>query len=168
MTHGMEERTPDRLVRSTKFRNSCGASPLLDPGHSYQPGEVMGGLMEFTCATRWTGGSGWIETVLIADKAKRMPEMTLLLFGYEPTTSSFADGDEFDPSSADLVRSAGAVRVTAAHWEAFKNNALATIPDVALGFECEMHSLHGLLIARETVQFASASDLYLLLTLEQD
>jgi hypothetical protein len=168
MSHGMEERTPDRLVRSTKFRNSCGASPPIDPDQTYQPGEIIGGLMEFTCATRWTGGSGFIETILVADKAKQMKALTLVLFGFEPIASTFTDGEPCRMSPLDLVRSAGAVRVKPEHWEAFEENALATVPDVALGFECQAHSLFGLLVVRETVQYASASDLYVLLTLEQD
>jgi len=143
------------------------ATPTITAG-AYAANDAVGGKLTFTLleANYPERSTGIIQGVTITDKAGQNAALDLILFQSDFTPT--ADNAPFDPSDADLLNLAGAIKILSSDYLAFADNSAAIRGALALPFSATTRFLYGQLVARGTPTYASTSDLTVILTVLAD
>ena len=145
------------------------ATPVLGPDVAYAAGDAVGTLLSFADAVRVVGGSGVIEAVIVADKAKQSAAMDLLLFDANPGGTTVTDNAALTVADADLVKCIGVIPITAEDYHAIADNSVASLRNLGAAFKVAAGTtLYGVLVARGTPTYAGASDLVVRLAISQN
>ena len=145
------------------------ATPVLGPDVAYAAGDAIGTLLSFANAVRVSGGSGLIEAVVVADKAKQSAAMDLLLLDANPGGTTITDNAALTVADADLVKCVGVIPITAEDYHALVDNSVASIRNLGAAFQVASGTtLYGVLVARGTPTFAGASDVVVRLAISQN
>lgn len=105
------------------------ASPTVTAG-AYSALDAVGGLLTFTNAARASGGSIMINSVTITDLGNQRAALILVLFNQ--TFTATTDNQPFDPTDADLANLVAIVPISAGDYQAFNDNAAATVSGLGI------------------------------------
>ena len=154
-------------VVAAEKKASVSASPTCDTS-AYAAGDLIGGKLSFASAVQFAAGSGRIGNVLLVDQAKQQIEVDLILFGADPTGTTFTDQAALDIADADIDKVVAVVNL--AFYTAFSDNAIAQYsPPGGLPFKLASGTtLYGALVTRGAPTYAASTDLKAILTITQD
>ena len=146
------------------------ATPTIDTS-AYATGELMGGKMTFTGALRSQTGSGFLVSVTVSDKAATTTDMELVLFGADPSSTTFTDQAAFDPADADLSKVIAVIALGSAERFTWNDNAVKykgslAIPIGQVGVNSV--TIYGALVSRGAPTFATSGDMTVTLGVSQD
>jgi hypothetical protein len=121
---------------------SISQTPTITAG-AYSAKDCVGGLLTFANATRVTGGSAVLNTVLIIDNDDEKAGLELWLFKF-----------------------IGMVPIPTADYGSLANNGAATVRGVGLEFASASTSIYGQLKCTGTPTYTATSDLTVVLAIE--
>lgn len=150
---------------NTVFTSS---TPTVDTG-AYGTGELIGGKLTFSnCLSH--SRSGFITCVLLSDKAAQAVDLELVIFGSDPTGTTFTDQAAFDIADADLTKIQAIISLGSASRFAYADNGVKYLGSLALPLKSAAGSgtIYGALVSRGTPTFAAASDVTVTLGISQD
>jgi len=143
------------------------ATPTISTSPAYSAGDALGGLLTLTSAVRVAGGSGRIETVTIADKAKQNATIDVLFFVANPSGTTVTDNSVLTVADADLLNLIGVAQVV--NWYSFADNSVGVVPNAGIRFKLGSGtSLYAPLVNRSTPTYASTSDIQLSVGIQAD
>lgn len=130
----------------------------------YAAKDAIGGLLTFSNAARASGGTIFIQSLVVVDKDQERADMELYLS--RATFTAPTDNAVFDPTDAELLDCVGVIGV--GPWYDFNDNAVASVNNI--GLECSLAGtdLFGALVSRGTPTYTSTSDIVVTLTIAQD
>lgn len=133
---------------------------------AYASGDVVGGLLEIRVSGPMQGVGALLAAVILTDLAKQSIAIDLILFGENPSGSTFTENGAITIADADLPKYIGTVHVT--DYTAFADNSAATATPNTPGSNLPISvvlppsgSLYGVLVVRGAPTYASTSDLKL-------
>jgi hypothetical protein len=142
---------------------SISQTPTITAG-AYSAKDCVGGLLTFANATRVTGGSAVLNTVLIIDNDDEKAGLELWLFNANPTVA--ADNAAMTFSDANMLKFIGMVPIPTADYGSLANNGAATVRGVGLEFASASTSIYGQLKCTGTPTYTATSDLTVVLAIE--
>lgn len=109
------------------------STPTLDTG-AYASGDAMGTKGTLTNALRPGVGTGYLVSLTVADKAAQAVDLSVVLFGSDPTLSAagMVDQSAFDPDDDDLPKILGVVSFGAGNRTAFADNSVHHVNSTVL------------------------------------
>lgn len=148
------------------------ATPTVSTSPAYTAGDAVGGLLTFSSAVRASGGTCYLESATVLDKAKQTAA-GLELWLFDRTFTNTADNAAFDVSDSDLANCLGMIEFAAGDGASTSTTAtLYTWPQsVGIGpypLVLNGTDLFGQLVTRGTPTFASTSDIVISLMLRQN
>lgn len=129
-------------------------SPTVDT-NIYASGDLVGGKLTLTDAALAGPTKVVLQAVEIVDLAKQSVALDVVLFGANPSATTFTDNAAFDIDDADLPKVLGVVSVTT--WYAFNDNSVGQARGLSLPVT-STGSLYAALVSRATPTFAAATD----------
>ena len=158
----------------TALRTVLSATPTISTTPVYSTGDSVGGLLSFTNAVAYSGGSGVIENVLVKDLAKQNAELDLILFDTNPTNTSPSDNAALDVHDTDLATIITVINISV--YAEFSDNSIGqSYPVGGLPFKLTTGTtLYGLLVNRTSTspptvpQYSTTSDISVRLVIRQD
>ena len=158
----------------TALRTVLSATPTISTTPVYSTGDSVGGLLSFTNAVAYSGGSGVIENVLVKDLAKQNAELDLILFDTNPTNTSPSDNAALDVHDTDLATIITVINISV--YAEFSDNSIGqSYPVGGLPFKLTSGTtLYGLLVNRTSTspptvpQYSTTSDISVRLVIRQD
>lgn len=158
----------------TAIRAVLSATPTISASPVYSTGDSVGGLLSFTNAVAYSGGSGVIENVIIKDLAKQDAELDLILFDTNPTNTTPTDNAALDIHDTDLATVIAIINIST--YADFSDNSVGqSYPVGGLPFKLTTGTtLYGLLVNRTetspptTPQYSTTSDITVRLVIRQD
>jgi len=161
----------------SKLRNDrFGIKACPQPGSTvaYTAGDLIGTKMTYDDVVPNDYGGGSIKSVTILDFNKQDKALDLLFFAEDLASgtgagTNWATGDNaaLDVASSDLVNCIGVVSIGTGDYSAFNDNGVATV-ETDIPFYVRGKNLYGLMVARGTPAFESASCLYTRIGIERD
>ena len=133
---------------------------------AYAAKDNVGGLMTFAGAARASGGSCWLQSAQIVDKAQQMRELDLLLFDRSITAPT--DNAVFDPTDTELGYCVARVNFNPSDYADLSDNSVAVRSNLGHQLVLNGTDLFGVLVARATPTYAATTDLVVALTILQD
>ena len=139
---------------------------------AYTAGDAVGGLLTFANAVRASGGTCYLESAVLHDKAKQAAA-AYELWLFDRTFTSTADNAAFDPSDADLLNCLGVIKFNSADGTLTSTTAtIYTWPQTVATREFPLvlngTDLFGQLVTRGTPTLGSTTDIVVTLTLRQN
>jgi hypothetical protein len=132
----------------------------------YAAGDCLhAAAIELTSAATFTGGTGEIVAIEIADKQGQSKNMNAYFFTASPSTICAAINGTFDPADADLLLMKGPIRITS-HAALTDNGVSLNIVDV-LPYKAAATSLWLALVPAEAITPA-VGDLSVKVTLKRN
>lgn len=155
----------------TKF---VSASPTCDTS-VYATGELVGGLLTFSGALQTNAGTGYVVSVNMVDKAAQGVDFDVVLFGDNPSSTTFTDQVALDIADGDLAKVIAVVPLagTASRF-AFSDNSVHFSGSLALPIRTDLTlatrtgTVYGALVSRGTPTFAASTDVTIVLGISQD
>lgn len=149
------------------------ATPTLAAG-TYAAGDAFGtGAIALANATK-NAQTAVIVSVTLRDKTTQAADVDVLFFSQNPSASTLTDNAAVDIDDADLASYyLGHVMVRGTDYSTFADNCAACLPKLNLavkttGTGTAANTLYAVIVARESVTIASASDYTLTVGLLQD
>lgn len=137
---------------------------------AYAAGDLIGGKMTFLNALSQDCYTAELRGVLVIDKAVQDKDYNLVIFGDDPTGTTFTENAAFDIADTDLSKILTVVNV--ATLTAFADNGLSQVTEIARPLmslaSTRSRNLYGALVSVADPTFASTSDLIIRLYLIQD
>ena len=155
-------------------RTVLSATPTISASPVYSAGDSVGGLLSFTNAVAYSGGSGVIENVIVKDLAKQDAELDLILFDTNPSNTSPSDNAALDIHDTDLATIIAVINIST--YADFNDNSVGqSYPVGGLPFKLNTGTtLYGLLVNRTSTspptvpQYSTTSDISVRLVIRQD
>lgn len=145
------------------------AVPTVDTS-AYAAGDLIGGKLTFTAALNELTKSAELRAVTIIDQAKNDKDYNLVIFGDNPTGTTFTDQAAFDIADADMSKILTVVSVTS--FTGFSDNGISLATEIARPLKSlastASRTLYGALVAAADPTFAAASDVRIRLHIVQD
>lgn len=138
----------------------------------YAAGDAVGGLLTFTSTALATGGTAYLESVVLLDK-DREAAAGYELWLFDRTFTAMADNAAWDPSDADLLNSLGFIEIVAADGAQTATTATLytwgqTTDQGPYPLVLNGTSLFGQLVTRGTPTFTTTSDIVVTATFRQN
>lgn len=133
---------------------------------AYTAGDAVGGLLTFSSAARYSGGSVRLESVQVLDKGEAMGAVDLFLF--DRTFTAPTDNAVFAPTDAEAANCVCVVRFAAATEEFTADVNDVWHKQVGTSFPLNGSDLFGALVARGAFTLTSTADVTVSLNLYQD
>lgn len=131
----------------------------------YAAKDAVGGLMEWTSAARFSGGSLRLDAIEIVDKDQLYPNLDLILFDRSITAPT--DNAVFAPTDTEASQIVAAIAIGKGGSYDFSTNGVYEVP-VGKTLSLNGTSVFGVLVARDTPTFLSTSSLVVALNGYQD
>lgn len=134
-------------------------APTASSSPAYSSGDVIGSLMTFDGITRANDVTGILQQATIHCKSAQAAAVDLLIFGANPTNSTFTDNAALAVNSADWDKVTHVIHFT--DWTNLGTPSLAQADNLAKPFKPESGSkkLYGVLVSRATPTLASTGDI---------
>ena len=136
--------------------------PTIDTA-AYASGELVGTKMEFDLSAYRDVENLLIKSAIIVDKAAQAAAIDLVLFGEDPSGTTFTDNAAFDPADADLDNLIGVISFAAASYQSYADNAACLVTDLAVPIPLNIVDsslkIYGALVSRGAPTYAADSDL---------
>jgi len=143
------------------------ATPVLALGGAYTSGDNVGGLLLFTNAFVTPKVAGECRKAQITDAAAQAADMDLILFGDNPSASTFTDNAAQAIAAADRSKIIAIVSITTHCTLSGSSISYRSSIADAVRSTCG-GNLYGCLVTRSTPTYVGASDLTVLLDIIQD
>jgi hypothetical protein len=154
------------LVRAG-FTKAVVATPALDTA-AYAANDNMGGKLSFASVTRIAAGAGFIASVVLVDQDNEKGACDLVLFGADPSGTTFTNNAAMDIADADMAKIVGVVNFVAADYVSFADNAIA-FKQTAISFTLAAGTtLYGALVSRDSKTYTAANDIVITLSVLVD
>ncbi len=137
---------------------------------TYSGGDQVGVIKELVNAVEDCGAHATITSVTVFDDAQQDSQLDLFFFDSLPTVVS-DDQDTSNISKADLFdKCLGFVSVLSANYVNLNGVAIVTVSNIKLKVRAaaKLKSIWVYVITRDTPTYASTTDLYLRVGLDQD
>lgn len=144
-------------------------TPTLAAG-TYASGDAFGtGAIVLTDALK-SARTGVIVSVTLRDKTVQAADVDVLFFSQNPSASTLTDNAAVDIDDADLASYyLGHVQIRGTDYSTFADNCAACLPKLNLAVKSTgSNNLYAVIVARESVTIASASDYALAVGILQD
>jgi hypothetical protein len=139
---------------------------------AYATGETLGtdNPCKLVNAVRFKGGSGIIQSITLADKAKQSVGIDLVFFKADPSATTFTDNSALTVADADLLNIVGVVSLTAADYYAFADNSVAFKGGLGIAFNAGSadSALWVAFVSRGAYTAAAVADLQATIAIMQD
>lgn len=156
----------NQYVVTAQKRATLSAVPTTAAG-AYAVGDVVGTLMTISNAARAGALSGVIESIIVADKANVASNLDLMLFGANPSASTFTDNAAYTVNVADFDKFIPGANVDNV-FAAAGNRVVSYIPPAGIPYVLTTTTLYAVLVARTGFTLASVSDIKLILGVRLD
>lgn len=135
--------------------------PVVEITPDYSTGDLVGGKQSLLNATKFTGGGGLIQSVVLLDAAKLSINKDVFFFDSDPTGTTFTENGALVVADADLAKLIGIAQITT--WAVFSANAMGFSLDLAMPFVLASGSatLFAAIVERGTANYVAATDLTL-------
>lgn len=159
---------PERVGGHTKV---VSVTPTVDTS-AYASGDLIGGKLTLSSAGRFgdklRNGTGVVQSVVVADKAKQSVTLDVVLFDTDPTGTTFTDNAAFAVADADIGKIIGVASVS--NWTAFSDNSVGDAINLTnLPFDLgESTTIYAALVARGAPTYVAATDLVVRVGISQD
>lgn len=167
---------------ATDERNSAHEQLVVAGGHlrrvqvtptintsAYTAGDELGTLLTLTGAARFSGGGGYVRSIVVLDKTQAQRAAIDVLFFTQSVTVA-GNNNPFAPSDTTMLDFLGLVAVATGDyntaWAGTPTNSAAT-KFVEFPYVCAATDLFALLVVRGTPTYTSASDIVVTFELEQ-
>lgn len=149
------------LAKTIKIVSS---TPTIDAG-AYAAGDALSAVIELTGALRGFNSGGYIQSVVITDKAAAAKQLEVCFFSATVTATKNA---AFAPTDAQLVNFLGSVTISS--FSAFADNGVGQEHNVGIPVppSSSSTSLFAVIVCREAITPASTSDITLKVGVVQD
>lgn len=161
------------MAQNSPTTKLVSASPTADTS-AYATGELIGEKLTFSGALNSSTGAGYIISAAISDKAAQAVDLELVVFGQDPSNTTFTDQAAFDIADADLSKIVAVISFGSATRFAYADNGYKYLGSLMLPVNSSNSSgvasnvLYGALLSRGTPTFASSSDLTVILGINRD
>lgn len=138
---------------------------------AYASGDVIGTNNPITIADAAgsAGGTGLIKSCTVCDKAGQNVALDVLLFDASPAGSTFTDNAALNLVAADGLKCIGVIHFATTDWVASAAAGVATKGNIDLGFDLPSGAdLFAVVVSRGAPTYASASDLQVILVIDQN
>jgi hypothetical protein len=142
-------------------------TPTVSASPDHSTGDCIGSLLTFQPVVLAAGHDATIQAVTVQCKVANTSAMDLILFNANPAATVTASGltDNTAPTSHvdDLAKVIGVINIT--KWTSLGNGsqAIGEANNLAFPVELATTAMYGVLVARGTVNLASASDITVML-----
>jgi hypothetical protein len=143
-------------------------TPAIEATPDYSSGDVLGGVQEITGLINAVGQSGYLRHFRAVAEITPAANMDLLLFRQNPAASTVAENGAFVLHASDRAKLLGSATILAANWRVV-NGTVAfgeCFPDFPIFSDDLAARLYGIVIPRETLNFATTSGLQIGLVAE--
>lgn len=137
-----------------------GVFPTVDTAGAYAAGDLIGGKLTFDAIGYGDEWGGLIQSLCIADRAKQDANLDIVIFGQDPTGTTFTDQAAFDVADADLLKIIAVVPLTS--YKDFADNSFAGVSGLAVPFLAdESNQIYVAVVSRGAPTYVAANDLFL-------
>lgn len=129
---------------------------------AYASGDLIGGKLTITGLSLGEEWGGLIQSVSILDKAKQDANIDVVIFGHNPTGTTFTDNAAFDVADADLSKIIAVISLSS--YADFSTNSLAQKTGLAIPFMTDTGNvLYAALVSRGAPTYVATTDVTLVL-----
>lgn len=160
------------MTATLPFMNVVAVTPTVDTS-IYASGDLIGTKLTFSNALSAATGSGVILGAIISDAAAQAQDLELVIFGANPSATTFTDQAELDIDDTDLAKVQAVISFDsttrfayADHGVKYKSNI--ALPVKATSSGASGRHLYGALVSRGTPTFEAANDVTVTLLVSQD
>jgi len=143
------------------------SSPTVDTA-IYASGDLIGGKLTFAGALRASTRSGYITSVTVFDQSAQAQDLEVVIFGDNPTATTFTDQAALDIADADVLLIEDAVSLGSATRFAWADNGIKFVGSLSLPVVGTGTSIYGALVSRGTPTFAAGTDIRVQICVSQD
>lgn len=147
-------------------------TPTVSTSPAYTAKDAVGGLLTFSNAARYPGGSGIIQSAALIDLSQQMPSLELCLF--DRAIAAPTDNAVFDPTDAELKTLLCVIALSS--YGDFNDNSASTRGALGIAFKLfggsgsvsATANLYGALVTRGTPTLVGTADITVRLAIIQD
>ncbi len=154
----------------TPFHKVLSATPTVSASPNYSDGDSIGGLISLAGAARandLVSSAGFVDSVVIADKAANTTNIEVVFFDSNPTGTTFTDNSALTIADADLAKVAGVVLVDT--WISSAGGSFGSEHTLRIPYDLGTGTvLYAAMIATGATDLATTSDLTVRVGLELD
>ena len=163
------------MAGEQQYLNRVTATPTISTS-AYASGQVMGGLLTFSNAFSLRTCSGILLAAEVTDKSKQDIALELLLFGANPSSTTFTDQTALTINATDLANVLGVIYFnpstgSPSNHFIYSNYSVHYVGSLAIpirGVTASQRNLYAALIARGAGTWATSSDVSVMVSIEQD
>lgn len=140
------------------------AVPTVDT-NAYAAGDLIGDKLTFDLSMALDWGGAILEQVILIDLAKQEDQIDLVLFGSDPSGTTFTDNAAADPADSDMAKVIAAVSVSTHFLLNDSQISVARGLCIPLQVPLVTTSIYGALVARAATDFEATTDCRVILSL---
>lgn len=136
-------------------------NPTVSTSPAYTAGDSIGGKFTLTGALRVSGGSGYLQSIMILDRANQKPAGTILIYNADPTNATLTDNSALS-NSTDDQKIIASIPVAASDYTTISSKAYANLSSLGRGVKAASGTtLYASFVTTSTPTFAATTDLQL-------
>lgn len=133
-------------------------TPTVEATPDYSTGDVMGGLMTISNAARASGGSGIVNSIVLASKVDLTVDVDVVLFDANPSGTTFTENAAVAIATTDAAKVIGIVTLSTRHD--LGTPVVASGRGLGVPFDAaDGKDIYAVCIARGTINLGTTSDL---------
>ena len=134
-------------------------------GTAYAAGDTIGSLVTFTESQLYGNTMKRLKSVIITDASKQSSAIDIVLFGANPTGSTFTNDAAAVIPVADLTKIIGVAKVPSANYSAYSASSAALVEvDIPIFVVNSTYNLYMAVICQGTPTYTSTSAISLTLS----
>lgn len=162
------------MTATLPFMSVVSVTPTVDTS-IYASGDLIGTKLTFSNALSQATGSGVLLSAIIADAAKQTSDLELVIFGSNPSSTTFTDQAAFAIADADLSKVQAIILFSSSDRYSYSDNLVSFKGSIAIPVKAFSSTsgapgrhLYGALVSRGTPTFAAANDVTITVGITQD
>lgn len=146
--------------------NVVTVAPTVSIAPTYTSGDLVGGKLTFANALRGIARHGTLQSVTLTDESGQLVDLDVVIFGEDPTGTTFTDNAAFTINTADMSKVLGVVHL----YDHTGIGAKGISEALALGMNLisSTGTIYAAIIARGAPTYATTTALNLRLGIVQD
>lgn len=151
--------TSTKILAHSGLLSTVSITPPIQAA-SYTANDLVGGKMELQDVVKQSGGGGMVQSLVLLDLASQGRTVDVVLFGEDPSNTTFAENAPFDVNDADVDKIVGVIRCDE---KIDIGPMVGVVNDLAMPFVLPAGgtSLFAAIILRQAATYVSTSDLTL-------
>jgi hypothetical protein len=131
--------------------------PTVSTSPQYTAGDIVGGLLTFTNVGRVANGKVSLQTVEVTIKSNVTPNMRLILFSADPTSTTKTDNAALAVNAADVFKLRGSIGI--AGWVNLNTAKFAQATGIARPYTTDAsNNLYAILVDDTGVTLGTTTD----------